>query len=55
MYLEGMAGADHTALGEVDPTDPAEVVTDQVEAATDLAMEGEVYQWAPWQLERALA
>ena len=42
MHLEDTAGADHTALGEVNPTDLAEVATDLAEAATDLAVEGEV-------------
>ena len=41
MHLVDTAGADLTALGEVDRTDPAGVATDQAEAAMDLAMEGE--------------
>lgn len=54
MHLEDTAEADHTALGEVTPTDPAEVATELAEAATVLAMEGEVYQWEQWQPEQAL-
>lgn len=45
MHHEDMAGADLTAQGEAGPMDPAEVAMDQAEAATDLPMEGEEYQW----------
>ena len=55
MHLGGTAGADPTALGGGDPTGPAEVGMGQAEAVTDLAMEGEEYQWARWQPEQALA
>lgn len=50
MDLEDTAEVDLTVLEGVDPTDPVEVATDPAEAATHLAMEGEGYQWARWQL-----
>ena len=49
MHLEDMAEADSTALGGVDLTLLAEVAMDPAEAATDLAVEGEEYQWGRWQ------
>ena len=55
MHLEHTAGVDLTVLEGVDPMDPEEVATEQAEAATELVVEGEEYQWARWQLERALA
>lgn len=55
MHLEDMAGADLMAPGGEGRTDPAEVAMGQAEAATDLAMGGEEYQWARWQPEQALA
>lgn len=55
MHLEDMVEADLLDLGEVDPTGPAEVDTDQAEAATDQDLVGEEYQWVRWQPEQALA
>lgn len=55
MHLEDTVGADPTALGEVDLTDPAEVATVLAEAVTHLAVEGEEYQWVQWQSEQAPA
>ena len=48
--FEGTAGA---GLEEVDPTGPTEAGMGQVEAATDLAMEGGAYLWVQWQPEQA--
>ena len=55
MLLEDMAGADPMALGGVVPTDPAGVASGLAEVDMDLPMEGEEYQWVPWQPEQALA
>ena len=55
MLLEGIAGVDPMALGGAVLTDPAEVASDPAEVDMDLSMEGEVYQWVPWQPEQALA
>ena len=55
MHLEDTAGVGLTVLGEVGPTDPAEVATHQAEAATYQAMEGEEYPWVRWQPAQAQA